>query len=680
MKLLKLLSVALVAASMSAAFGAETWVVTFNPNGGAFADDADATREVERGAAVGALPEPVRAGWAFGGWWTAQTKGTKIAESTKVVKGVTYYARWTARKYMVSAAASAKAAGTVSGAGSKACGSKVTLKATPKKGYVFVKWVDLDAEDTPWPSALKCRQPSVAFTVPAHGVSVRAVFAKASSDAAPALAVGSDATWYVESEPGREISVAAESLSYPNVTVSGAPAGIGLVRVPDTDSEYVLKVTDASKVKPGVYTAKVTAKNRAGKSAAKSVKIVAPNSGAALANGLISGLETSTLSPYLMAGGMKTKQTLADLGIDVFATNGWKLVSVTGLPTGLSWNGTAIVGAASKTGVYTVTFKMQKKVKSGRTTKTYTSTATATFQVAALLPAALAGTYNGFANTVFDAPDEGGDGEGGGGEGDDEETHGIYTPIVDGWASSAKVTVTTAGKITVKVGGATLSGAGFDDVSNGVYVVTLKKTQKITKGSLKGKSNVWVAYLEIDTNAAWDSCQVSGYYYTYNTGFPSMTAPAWMVAQRAAFGANADAAAVAAAVAKFGTKGVSKFRAKGVKGKDYGYALVPGTGLTATAKANGTVALAGKIGSAKVSGTAALAVSAAETVEVVPDSQPASNSKVMALMCADACDDPALVSCRTATARFFTGKFVVEVVYALEDGVVVSASGRAWRR
>ena len=167
----------------------------------------------------------------------------------------------------------------------------------------------------------------------------------------------------MESEPSREIAVAAESLSYPTVTLSGAPAGVGLVRVPDTDCAYVLKVTDAAKVKPGVYTAKITAKNRAGKSVAKSVKIVAPNSSATIANGLMAGLETSTLSPYAMEGGMKTKRTLADLGIEVFATNGWKLVSVTGLPTGLSWNGSAIVGAASKTGLYTVTFKMQNLLR-----------------------------------------------------------------------------------------------------------------------------------------------------------------------------------------------------------------------------------------------------------------------------------------------------------------------------
>ena len=178
-----------------------------------------------------------------------------------------------------------------------------------------------------------------------------------------------------------------------------------------------------------------------------------------------------------------------------------------------------------------------------------------------------------------------------------------------------------------------------------MYTVTLKKTQKITKGRLKGGTNVWVAELMIDTTAGWDACQMTGDYYTYNTKMPSMTAPAWISAQRNPFALD-QAKAVAAAVSQFGTKGVAKFKTKSVKGQDYSYDLVPGTGLAATAKANGTVTLAGKIGSTSVSGMATLEVSGTGT----------------------------------ATARFFSGKFVIEVVYALEGGEVVSASGRVWKK
>ncbi len=653
----------------------ETWTVVFNPNGGEFEDAGDAEREVEKGKAIGDMPVPVRIGYSFGGWWTAKTKGTKITVSTKITKNATYYARWTIRKYKVSAAVNSKTMGSVSGAGTKAYKTKVTLKASPKKGCVFVRWELTGSEDTPWPSAAKCRQSSVSFTLGAANISVRAVFAKASADVAPVLTVTSSDEWYVEEEPGREIRVEADSLSYSAVTVKGAPAGIGLVRVADMDdATYILKVTDASKMKPGVYTAKITAKNRAGKSASKSIRIIAPNSTAAIGAGLISGLKTSTLDPYKPAGGMKTKWTLADLGAEVFATNGWKLVSVTGLPAGLSWNGSAIVGAATKTGIYTVTFTMKKTEKTGKKTKTYTSTASATFKVEALLPAELAGTYNGFANTnFFDPGDEGDIGDGGDGG---EVENVVYTPLMDKWASAVKVTVTTAGKITANIGGVALSGNGFDSVSNGVYAVTLKKTQKIAKGSLKGKTKVWEAYVEIDTTAAWDGAQLVGWYQTYTTGLPGMAAPSWITCQRNAFGGNADAKAVAAAVA-----GTRKFNVKSAKDVDWSYDLVAGTALTVKAKADGALTLAGKIGSQKVSGSATLEVSAVEMVEV----EPAVHSsmvvpRTLVLRCSSECDDPVLVARRTAKERFFVGKFIVEVFYTLEDGSVVSVSGRVWKK
>ena len=652
---------------------AEMRTVSFNPNGGGFDDEGEAVRDVEKGAAVGELPVPSRLGYSFGGWWTAKTKGTKVTAKTKVTKNVTYYARWTVRKYKVAASVSAKAAGSASGAGLKAYGSKVTLKATPKKGYVFVRWVNLADEETPWPSAVKCRQPSASFTMGAEPVSVRAVFAKTTADAAPLLFVDPAEIWYVEDDPDREIFVEADSLSYPAVTLSGAPSGIGIVRVAGTDCGYILKVTDASKLKPGVYTAKITAKNRAGKSVSKSVRIVAPNSSAAIANGLIAGLKTSTLLPYVFDGGMKTSVTLADLGVEVFATNGWKLASVTGLPTGLSWNGTAIVGAASKTGLFTVTFTMKKTVGTGKKAKTYTSTASATFKVEALLPAALAGTYNGFANTNVLTPDDEDEGtDEWADEGDDEEIYGYYTPILDGWASSAKITVTTAGKVTANIGGVALSGSGFDSESNGVYAVTLKKTQKITKGYLKGGINVWVANLEIDTNAGWDALQLVGSYYSYNTKMPSMTAPAWISAQRSPFALD-EAKEVARAVAASGVGGVEKFALQKAKG-GYAYDLVCAScmiggkaSLTAKAKAVGTVTLSGKIGTKAVSGTAVLGVSP-EVEDTYEDY--------------DEFDNPieVPVRVRTATARFLTSKFVIEVIYTLEDGEVVDTFGKVWRR
>lgn len=665
--------------------------VTFDAAGGTLSEAMN-QMHVAIGGELGetGLPTPVRDGYAFAGWWTKKVGGAKISARTKVAKDVTYYAHWTARKYKVTAVVNTKAGGTVSGAGTKTYGSRVALKATPKRGYVFVKWINVNDVETPWPNEHKCRQPSVSLTMGAGTVSVKAVFAKVTLDKTPVLTVDSDAVWYVEDVPDREIAISAESLSYPTVAIGGNPAGLGLVREAGSDARYVLKVVDLSKMKPGVYNAKITAKNRAGKTVAKSIRIIAPNSSGAVNAGLISGIESSTLNPYMFKGGMKTKKTLADLGVEVFQTNGWKLASVTGLPTGLSWNGTAIVGAAVKTGVFTATFTMKKTIKNSKTkkTKTYTSTATATFMVDALLPADVVGTYNGFSNTYFSVPEYDGDLEDDGDveddgecdEGNEDAEYVVYTPLVNGWASAVKVTVTAAGRITAKIGGVALKGSGFDSVSNGVYAVTLKKTQKMTKGSLRGRSKVWQMHLDIDTNAAWDQRQVAGWCQAYITGLPSMTTPMWISCQRNAFGMNADAKAVAGAVAGFGANGVAKFTPHSAKGKGWSYDIVRGgKALTVTAKANGVLTLAGKIGSTKVSGTGTLELSEAEMVEMVPNDQQ-SIDHTASLMCVDVCDDPLLMTRRTATARFFSDKFIIEVSYVLEDGVVVTASGRVWRK
>ena len=602
-------------------------LVVLKVNGGTLVSDNK--KILQEGKAVGGLPTPTREGYTFAGWWTKKSGGVKITTKTKVTKDVTYYAHWTVKKFKVAATANTKKGGAVSGAGTKTYGSKVTLKAAPKKGYVFVRWINTNDEDTPWPSALKCRQPSVAFKMGTGNVSVKAALAKASADLAPVLSVEPGDVWYVEDDPGREISVAADSLSYPAVTLSGAPAGIGLVRVPDTDDRYVLKVTDAAKMKPGVYTVKVMAKNRVGKSASKSVKIVTPNADAAIRNGLVAGLRTSTLDPYVVNGGMKVNMTLADLGVEVFQTNGWKLASVAGLPTGLSWNGTAVVGAASKAGVFTVTFTMKKTVKDSKTkkTKTFTSTASAIFKVAALLPGELSGVYNGLANAnVRNA------------------ASGDNTPVMDGKSSVLKVTVATSGKITANVGGVTLSSSGFDSETDGVYAVMFKKTQKITSGKLKGGSKVWQAYLEIDTNLGWDAAQLSGWYSAYTVdknGKAPMKPPVYLSAQRNAFGTSAGAKAVAAAAA-----GTRTFALKSVKGEEWAYDLEPGgKALSVVVKQNGVATLSGKIGSVKVSGSATLEVG--ETA---------------------------------ATVRFFTSKFVIEVTSVVEDGEVAETFGKVWRR
>lgn len=624
-------------------------LVSFDSNDG---NDFLYDRNVVGGQRVGILPVPVRDGYVFGGWWTAPAGGIKISADTKVKSDVTYYAHWL-RKVSVSKTGS----GSVKGAGNWAIGDKVTLKATPSnKDTVFVRWEVVEGDVSFWPEfAEKYRQPSVSFTMPDQVLSLKAVFVSKKSDYKPMLHIEGDDPWYVEG--GDDINVEIDSLSYSSLSHDKTlPSGMGLVRIEGTDNRYLLKITDASKMKPGVYTAKLTAKNRSGKkSLTKTIRIIMPNSTAAVDAGLIGGLETSTFFPYSPEGGMKISWTLADLGIEANEIDGWKLASVSGLPSGLKWDGKAIVGTPSKAGIYTVTFTMQKKAKSGKKTVTMKSIATATFKVDALLPDALVGTYNGFANRNMDFE--------------------LAKPLVDGYAKSAKVTVTAAGKITAKIGDVSLTGTGFDSVNDGVYSVMLEKTQKITSGKQKGVTKVWQAYFELDTNVAWDEACDVGWYraYTRTDDAEPIILGERIMAQRNPFALD-EAKAVAAAIVASGKKGKKGFVSLKAYDEEFDYMLecaecmVGGkVAVIATAKSNGTVTLAGTIAKTKVSGTAVLNVSP-ETWETYEDY--------------DEYDNPISVTVpvRTATARFFTSKFVIEIVYTLEDNEVAYASGRVWKK
>jgi len=95
---------------------------------------------------VGPLPGPARLNYKFVGWFTAPDGGTKITATTKVTDDVVYYAHWEydgSAPVNVVVAEGCEAMGKVTGGNATfKAGAKVSVKASPNSGYVFVGWYD----------------------------------------------------------------------------------------------------------------------------------------------------------------------------------------------------------------------------------------------------------------------------------------------------------------------------------------------------------------------------------------------------------------------------------------------------------------------------------------------------------------------------------------------------------
>ena len=70
----------------------DEYTITFNANGGELSPPT--TKEVTEFSQIGELPIPTREDYAFLGWYTDLTAGTKIDETTIPTGNVTYYAHW----------------------------------------------------------------------------------------------------------------------------------------------------------------------------------------------------------------------------------------------------------------------------------------------------------------------------------------------------------------------------------------------------------------------------------------------------------------------------------------------------------------------------------------------------------------------------------------------------------
>ena len=311
------------------------------------------------------------------------------------------------------------------------------------------------------------------------------------------------------------------------MTVKGLPPGM----------KYSGGVISGKASKTGTYTVKFTSKNAAG-TRTKTIKIVVVNPGFDVsvnvrANGATDAVSVAAGETVPMFVGVVQNISVASTpGKDGIAKSGASSVTATGLPPGLKYSKGVISGVPSKVGTYTV--KLTFKNALG-----WTKTFTMKMQVKAL-PAFARGTFNGWS---YDAD--------------------YY------YKRKVTVSVTTAGKITAKVGTLSFARTGWTVDEAGRYCANLLTTRTVGTGK-KAKKYTDVLTLTLDPDAPWTEDQLSGKVATFNgtvkladalvalNGGESALVPSnadlYVSARRNSFGDNVEAKTLAAELVALGTQ------------------------------------------------------------------------------------------------------------------------------
>ena len=155
--------------------------ITFNPNGGSFAQTSDASATVGTDGKLTEFPEVQYDGHTLVGWFDDTADPNTAVELDKVYRGATTLtAHWTENPTTYNITVSKSGGGTASTASasatSAAAGANITLTATAAANYHFVNWT---AEGVNISNATS--PTGASFTMPSNAVTVTANFSQNSS-------------------------------------------------------------------------------------------------------------------------------------------------------------------------------------------------------------------------------------------------------------------------------------------------------------------------------------------------------------------------------------------------------------------------------------------------------------------------------------------------------------------
>ena len=263
-------------------------------------------------------------------------------------------------------------AGKVAGSGLCAAGKKVTLKATPAKGFVFNGWYDGDT--------LLSQSASYSYVMPSSDKTLTAKFATEAEDAESLKVVVSDDSTDTDGSYELDLGGCVTSVSAPKLAVSGLPAGLKY-------DAKTMKISGKA-TKPGVYTVTVAATNA-------SVKKATP---ATTATFTLTVPNSPAFAGIPVAVNLNQAVPFEQVFVLAAGYEGYT-VAVSGLPAGLKFdkNTGTVSGRPTKAGTYTVTLTATKK---GYPTQVAVLTV-----VVDPLPEWLVGTFTGYSIGVDYVPE-----------------------------------------------------------------------------------------------------------------------------------------------------------------------------------------------------------------------------------------------------------------------------------